>query len=268
MTSARAVRLASPCDQANIEVLLRKGFGNEEGFLRAFFAYVFPFCDTLISCEEDRVAAMAALIPCQICVPGKADTPALYLYSLTTHPDFRGRGHAKQLLNAAAERCSHVFLHAADEELFAMYANLGWKSAMYARYEEIAPRSAIAACQKTDGDTYFRLREEALKAVPHIRWNLHTCRFLCAMLAAYGGGLYVSENAALAVTESKDGCLYLAEAFGDGAAQLAASVAPKYGCYRIYLLSPCTDDAPGAFPMTQTAGKEFPSPLQLSFDFS
>ena len=236
--------------------------------MRAFFAYVFPFCDTLVSLENGVIAAMAALIPCDVCVPGEADTPALYLYSLTTHPDFRGRGHAKRLLAAAQEKCSRVFLHAADESLFQMYAALGWKSAMYARYEELTLSPPLDAYEKADGDTYFRLREEAFKNKPYVRWNPSTCRFLCAMLTSYGGGLYVSKNAALAVTESKNNCLYVAEAFGDQALPLAAAVAREYGCRQIKLLSPCGADAANAFPMAQTAGEDFPSPLQLSFDFS
>lgn len=268
MTSAQTVRLASPCDRAEIEVLLRKGFGDEEGFLCAFFAYVFPCCDTLISCEGNRIAAMAALIPCEICIPQEADKPALYLYSLTTHPDFRGRGHAKRLLSAAKEKCDHVFLHAADDSLFQMYSALGWKSAMYARYETLPPALPLASHEKADGDTYFALREEALRATPHIRWNKPTCRFLCAMLNAYGGKLYAASDAALAVIESKDGCLYIAEAFGVSKFSLAAAAAQEYGCSAVRLLSPCLSTDKGAFPMAQTAGRAFPSPLQMSFDFS
>lgn len=267
MTAARKVRLASPCDKPVIEHLLRTGFGDEEGFLRAFFKHVFPFCDTIVSLEDEQIAAMAALIPCEIIEKGKPNEKALYLYSLTTLPEFRGRGHAKLLLNAAQQRCSRVFLHAADDSLFQMYAALGWQPMMYAQYTDMPPAIPQTVFTQISGDEYFRIRELALKNAPHIRWNKNTCRFLHDMLSCYGGGLYAAYEAVIAVQEEKDGVLYLGEAFGKEAPRLAAEIALRYACDISRLLIPCPADTPGAFPMAQGIGAPIPPVLQISFVF-
>lgn len=267
MTPARMVRLASPCDQPAVEKLLRAGFGDEEGFLRAFFEHVFPHCDTLLSLDNGEIAAMATLIPCEIFTMDQPRRTALYLYSLTTLPAFRGRGHARAILSAAQEKCERVFLHAADDSLFDMYQNLGWQPAMYAHYTEMPPAIPQTVFEEISGEEYYRIRELALKSAPHIRWNKHTCCFLHDMLSAYGGGLYLAHEAVIAVQEEKDGILYLGEAFGKEAPRLAAEIALRYACDKCHLLTPCAPDTPGAFPMAQRVGADIPDILQISFVF-
>ena len=267
MTANHSVRLASPADQPVVEKLLRAGFGDEECYLRAFFEHVFPHCDTLLSLDSGEIAAMAALIPCEIVQKGQETLPALYLYSLCTLPEYRGRGHARTLLEEAGKRCERVFLHAANDSLFAMYARLGWRPMMYARYVDMPPAIPQTEFQEMDGDEYFRIRELALKNAPHIRWNKHTCRFLKDMLSAYGGDLFIAHEAVLAVEEERDGMLYLGEAFGKEAPRLAAEIALRYSCSNCRLLVPCHPDDPGAFPMAQGIGKEIPDILQISFVF-
>lgn len=267
MTAPRLVRLASPGDQSAVEKLLRAGFGDEEGFLRAFFQYVFPFCDTLLSLEGDEIAAMATLIPCEIIVKDQPKQPALYLYSLTTLPAFRGRGHAKSLLDAAGEKCERVFLHAADDKLFAMYQRLGWRDMMHAHYVSLPYAIPQVLFEEISGEEYYSIRELALKNTPHIRWNKRTCCFLHDILSAYGGGLYRAHEAVIAVQEQRDGILYLGEAFGKDAPRLASEIARRCACDKSCLLTPCTADVPGAFPMAQGIGAQMPTPMQISFVF-
>lgn len=267
MTMLHTVRLASLADQSAVEKLLRTGFGDEECFLRAFFAHVFPYCDTLLSIDNGEIAAMATLIPCQIIQRGQENLPALYLYSLTTLPEFRGRGHARAILSAAQEKCERVFLHAANDSLFAMYARLGWRPMMYARYIDMPSAIPQTVFQEMDGDEYYRIRELALKNAPHIRWNKHTCRFLKDMLSSYGGDLYIAHEAVIAVEEEREGTLYLGEAFGKEAPRLAAEIALRYACDHARLLVPCHPDDPGAFPMAQGTGGDIPEILQISFVF-
>lgn len=267
MTAAQTVRLASPCDKPVIEQMLRAGFGNEEGFLRAFFDHVFPFCDTLLSLDGGIPAAMATLIPCEIVCPGKPHEKALYLYSLTTLPAHRGRGHAKVLLAASKERCSRVILHAADDSLFGMYAALDWQPMMYARFVTLPPAAPQTDYESVTGDEYFYIREMSLKHTPHIRWNKNTCRYLHDTLFAYGGGLYKAQDAVIAVDSMQDGTLYISEAFGSDAPRLAAEIARQAQCTRSCLTVPCPPNAPDAFPMTQGVGEEIPDLLQISFVF-
>lgn len=268
MTDQSFVRLASPCDKSAVENLLRAGFGDEEEFLRAFFDHLYPNCETLLSVDDGCIAAMATLIPCQVIQPGSTPRAALYLYSLTTLPAFRGRGHAQRLLNAAQEKCRSVFLHAADDSLFRMYASRGWRSMMHVCWQNepaAKPRSSIVP---QSGHDYLALREGLLQAAPHIAWNESTGRFLHDLLCGYGGGLYASNGAIAAVIDrTDDGCLYLAEALGKNAAQLARELAHMQSCKQSCILTPCTADAPGAFPYAQGVGDHIPDPIQLSFVF-
>lgn len=235
--------------------------------MRAFFEHVYPFSDTLLSLEGGEIAAMATLIPCEIIVKGQERQKALYLYSLTTLPAFRGHGHARAILDAVKQKCTRVFLHAADDSLFAMYKRLGWRDMMHARYTEMPPAIPQTVFQELSGEEYYRIRELALKNTPHIRWNKRTCCFLHDLLSAYGGGLYTAQESVIAVQEEKDGILYLGEAFGKEAPRLAAEIALRYACDKSLLLVPCLADAPGAFPMAQGVGAQMPEAMQISFVF-
>ena len=235
--------------------------------MRAFFEHVYPFSDTLLSLDNGEIAAMATMIPCEIVAEGQASQKALYLYSLTTLPAFRGRGHARDILDAAKQKCAHVFLHAADDSLFAMYKRLGWRDMMHARYTEMPPAIPQTVFQELGGEEYYRIRELALKNTPHIRWSKRTCCFLHDLLFAYGGGLYAAHQAVIAVQEEKDGILYLGEVFGKEAPRLAAEIALRHACGKSHLLVPCSADAPGAFPMAQGVGAQMPETMQISFVF-
>jgi len=268
MTDQCFVRLASPCDKSAVEALLRAGFGDEEEFLCAFFDHLYPTCETLLSVDDGCIAAMAALIPCKVIQPGSPSHDALYLYSLTTLPAFRGRGHAQRLLNAAQEKCHSVFLHAADDSLFRMYASRGWRSMMHVRWQNEHAAKPLSPIIPQSGYDYLAMRERLLQATPHIAWNESTGCFLHDLLCGYDGGLYASNGAIAAVIDrTDDSRLYLAEALGENAAQLAQGLAHMHSCNHSYILTPCTADAPGAFPYAQGVGEEIPDPIQLSFVF-
>lgn len=268
MTANGVMRLASPRDKSQVEHLLRTGFGDEEEFLRAFFDHLYGHCETILSMDEGNVAAMTALIPCKVSQPGQPLQDALYLYSLTTLPAFRGRGHAQKLLDAARQKCSRVFLHAASDSLFRMYAARGWRSMMHAHWQEAPAASPAFPIIPQSGTQYLEKREQLLQSTPHIVWDEATGRFLHDLLCGYDGGLYAGEDAIAAVLErADDGALCLAEALGRNAAPLAQGLAHTHACEKARILTPCTADTPGAFPYAQGIGDEIPDPIQLSFVF-
>lgn len=255
MTDHFSIRTALPCDKPAVNLLLQTGFGDEEWFLCAFFEHIWQRYDVLLSCEGERTAAMAALFPCQVCDQQGVRTNALYLYALSTHPEMRGRGHARRLLREAAGRCERVFLHAADQELHTMYARLGWQDAMYAHFRPL-PQGDVSLPPRVDGHAYCAMREEWLYGTPHIVWNENLCCFAEKLLVNEGGGLYADSRCALAVQSAQDGCITLCEALGDAALPHAQA------------LTPCTTHDDGAFPLSQHTGAALPSPLHLGFDFA
>lgn len=244
--------------------MLRSGFGDEEGFLCAFFAHVWQKCTVLLSVQDYVPAAMAALLPCRL---QPLDQSALYLYALTTLPAYRHQGHARRLLDAAKARCSRVFLHAADEDLHALYAHLGWQDCMYARWKRFAaapgdmPRSASAS-------DYFAARERLLGHDAHILWQEPLCCFAHDMLLSYGGGLYLAKDAAFAVIDCRNRTLIVSEMLGENAPAYASALAHRLGLADVQALVACALPAPGAFALGQCAGEAFPSPLHFGFDFN
>ena len=257
------VRLALPCDKPAVEALLRAGFGDEEGFLYAFFAHLWPSCPILLSVAGQAPVAMAALLPCRI-MP--EDRQTHYLYALTTLPAFRGQGHAHALLQAAQARCGSAFLHAADEDLQSFYARQGWQSCMYAQRQTLSgPPAPVPS--RVNAKVYFRRREAILADQPHILWQGALCDFAHDLLLDAGGGLYAGPDSLLAVTECENGTLYLGEALGPGAPSAAQALANSLGCRQALVNLPCPPHASGAFPLCQYVGPAFPSVLHLGFDF-
>ncbi len=261
MMGTMNVRLADPCDQPAAEAMLRAGFGDEDWFLRAFFGCVWQRCDTLISTQDGIPAAMAALLPCGVYRENAEITPACYLYALSTLPAFRGRGHAKGLLQAAQQRCECVFLHAESDSLHAWYHRLGWQDAMHAK-RLILPALPGDAPMRADADAYYAARERLLRGTAHIVWGKDLCAFAAQMLACEGGGLYANDHAACAVTGIQDGCLMLCEALGD--LFCAQRLAGRLGCKCLSVLIPC---ARGDIALSQAVGAPLPEPLHMGFDF-
>lgn len=267
MSHHYGVRLASPGDRPAVEKLLRAGFGDEEEFLCAFFDFLYPTCKTILATDGEEIAATATLIPCQVMLPGAPAQDALYLYSLTTLPAFRGRGHAQRLLDYAKGECERVFLHAADDSLFSMYAARGWRGMMHARWMELPAQEQAMTYHPRTGNDYRSLRAQYLKDKAYIEWHPETYRFLNDLLYFGLGGLFESENALVAVLNHEDSCLYVAEALGKDALGLSQHLAYLCHCERVKILMPCTADAPGAFPYAQGVGASIPDPIHLSFVF-
>lgn len=257
------VRLALPCDKAAVEALLRAGFGDEEGFLHAFFAHLWPQRLVLLSMAGRTPAAMAALIPCRVMPEGRG---AHYLYALTTLPAFRGQGHARGLLRAAEARCGSVFLHAENAGLQGFYARQGWRYGLYALKTRL-PAAAGPLPARATADAYFARRARILAAQPHILWQGAACDFAHDLLLDAGGGLYAAPDALLAVTERQNDTLYLGEALGAGAFAAAQALAHALGCREALIDTPCSSRAAGALPLGQYVGPPLAENLRLGFDF-
>lgn len=97
--------------------------GEDPSFRAAFFG---AYCPTHLRtiCDRGRVVSMLVSVPYPI-VTADGIRDARYLYAVATHPDFRGRGLAKQLLRAEAAGGVPVFLRPMREELFSFYRDAG-----------------------------------------------------------------------------------------------------------------------------------------------
>lgn len=261
MTDCLVTRIADPYDWPAAEAMLRAGFGDEDWFLYAFRDHIWQKCEVLFSSYQHQDAAMAALLPCKIFLPGQPARPALYLYALTTLPAYRGQGHARNLLLSVQARCECVFLHAEDASLHAFYQRLGWRDGMHAQRVTL-PAAAGEALPAVDGKAYHAAREALLRDTPHIQWDENLCCFAQRLLACEGGGLYANADAACAATGRQGQCFMLSEMLGNAAPVQA--LAAQHGCDTLSALTSCHY---GGLPLAQSIGKPLPAPLHLGFDF-
>lgn len=265
--SSSGVRLATPGDAQAVARLLLAGFGDEDGFIAAFFRRIWQKHAVTLSFDGDVAVSMAALFGCDMDDGAGHIPPAVYLYALTTLPEFRARGHAGALLRDAAARADTVFLHAADAGLQAMYARLGWRYGMAARRTAVCRgdiAGGVPALVPADEKSYFAARERLLRGTPHIVWGAELLGFHRDLQARLKGGLLLGDNAAAAVSMQADG-IFIQEALGENAAQGALNT---LHIPRAALFTPCPRAEQGAEPLCQFIGLPPPEACRMTLDFN
>ena len=87
-------------DELACKELWQQVFGDDDAFVDAFLMRYYD-CSRMLRIEQEgRPAAMLHLLPFE-CELGRAS----YIYGVATHPDFRGRGFASQLMQEALRLC-------------------------------------------------------------------------------------------------------------------------------------------------------------------
>ncbi len=97
----------------------------------------------------------------------------LYIYAVCTHPDFRGRGLMKKcfdfLFRISKERgVDYLFLVPADESLFTMYQNLGFKNGFYYSQRKVHSKDYIAEntiVEELSFEDYINIRKSFSKTI-------------------------------------------------------------------------------------------------------
>ncbi len=181
--------------------------GEPEAFTAAMFDRYFPDCVRVIR-VEDRVASMLFSIPYPL-ITEEGVQEAHYLYAVATHPAYRGRGLAKQLLAAEAARYP-VFLRPMTPSLFDFYKQAGFLPfSPLSHAQGTAADTADDACRTLSMTAYLALRD---KLVP-----LPCCRPTVEFLSLYecGGGAVAYGSQAAAVYERQGTTVWFKEYWGD-----------------------------------------------------
>lgn len=179
--------------------------GEPETFTKAMFDRYFPHCLRVIR-EGDQPTAMLFSIPYPL-VTASGVTEAHYLYAVATHPDHRGKGLARRLLQEEAARYP-VFLRPMTPSLFDFYEKVGFRplSPLGIRAGEAAPNGE--GCRLLTPQEYLD-RRDAIAPLPHCRPTLD---FLS--LYAHDGG-FVETEGALALYEKSGEAILFKEYWGD-----------------------------------------------------
>ena len=142
--------------------LWRMSFGDEEAFMDAFFTRGFSSRRCLCVTEGGTVTAALYWFPAQC--EGK---PIAYLYGVATHPEHRGRGLCRQLMEKAHAHLRELgfrgcILVPQKEGLREMYRKLGYRDCGGLSEFFCTDGPYPAPIHAVDAGEYARLRQELL----------------------------------------------------------------------------------------------------------
>lgn len=173
----------------DVFILWRKTFGDDEEFIKSFFACWQPEKHTLILREEHCVLGMLSLLPVSANgVKGR------YIYAVATEQAARKRGIATRLLSAAEEaqlKQSEKFsvLVPSSENLFEFYEKRGWNEILYAPdFSKINMKDT----QKISTEEYLKKRKKFFSKRDLIEWDKAALFYM----KKYGKFIKSGENAA------------------------------------------------------------------------
>ena len=138
--------------------LWKKVFGDGDEFLDLFFAAAFAPERCLCALEEDRAVGALYWLPCD----GYA-----YIYAVATHPDHRGKGICRALMEAAhakirSQGYAGAVLYPQEEGLRAMYRKIGYHHETAIRELRCAAGGDPVALSQISAKTYFAERSALL----------------------------------------------------------------------------------------------------------
>jgi len=129
-------------------------FGDEDAFLDLFFREAFSPDRCSCAYEADDLAGMLYWLPCG---------DYAYIYAVATHPDHRGKGICRQLMEAAHKEISRqgyagAILYPQEEGLRAMYRKMGYCHETTLRELVCTAGGTPVALTQISPREYFRLR--------------------------------------------------------------------------------------------------------------
>ena len=154
--------VTAAADIVQLRRLWKLAFGDSDAFLDSFFAAAYSPDRCHFLRREDSIAAALYWFDCRY-----ADRKAAYVYAVATHPDFRGRGLCRQLMQETHDLLKSrgydaVLLVPQDTGLRKMYAAMGYRDAT--SVSQFSCQAGIPAkLSEVDADTYGILR------IPYLR---------------------------------------------------------------------------------------------------
>ena len=219
------VRLSVPEDVPAQRQLWQLAFGDDGAYVDNFYTTYYRPERVLVLEEAGAVRAMTAWFDTAFVVPRQGEYRAAYLYAVATHPDWRGRGLAGELLARADDFFRSLDIPAvttvpAEPSLHNFFGANGFGECFIHgqfRYDiPPAPAPAEMPLESLSPAAYAALREERLAGRAHIALSPEIAAYQAGACAlSPGGGLYALDTprgrAALCAEGMADGSLLLKE---------------------------------------------------------
>lgn len=238
-------------DIPGLRELWKLAFGDTDAFLDSFFTTAYSPERSHLLKVDGQVAAALYWFSCRC-----GDQKIAYIYAVATHPDFRGQGLCRRLMQQThtiltQQGYDAVLLVPQDAGLRKMYAAMGYGDATSVSEFTCEAGNPITLTE-VDKNTYATLRRQLLPkgSVVQEEENL---RFLSTYARFYRG-----ESCLLAVSGSQ-----IPELLGDreNAPGIVAALGLKSGSFR----TPGSD-FPYAMFLALTANATVPSYFGFAFD--
>ena len=176
-------RWALPREQQALQELWKLCFGDDESVTDCFFALFPPKLHTRVIEEDGKIAAMASWLPTTLHMDG-GTFPGAYIYAVATHPEFRGRGLCRSLMEELEHSLllqDRVFasLCPAGDSLYRFYGAMGYETAFYHDTANLKADKTPGKMQQISPSAYLSLRESFL-SMPHCEWTREAIDYLSA----------------------------------------------------------------------------------------
>lgn len=193
-------------DREALRQLWQLVFEDSDTFLDHFFQEHYDPQHALVLEEDGTLQAMAFWFETQLMVPGIQPVKAAYLYAVATHPDFRGKGLARQLLDESAQLlrdlgCELMTLVPSEPTLHLFYQDRGFHECFVNAEYEMTPAKPPfqlpgISLEQVDPQTYTDVREQLLNGTPRLSYSTAAMAYQEGCCKLSGGGLYVGRTPA------------------------------------------------------------------------
>lgn len=208
----RQSRTSRVQDVPSLRELWKLAFGDEEDYIHHFFTQYYTPERMLVLEEDGQVQAMTAWFDMPVVSVQGVTIPSAYLYAVATHPDYRGKGLAGQLLAFADHWLKEqgfdcVTTVPARPDLHRFFEQNGFMEQFVLMREEYLPKASetCAVLKRVDAREYNVLREEVLTGKAHVAYAAPALDYQAGVCALSGGGLYrVGERGCACVELSGD----------------------------------------------------------------
>jgi predicted acetyltransferase len=132
------IRFAKMGETVRQKEIWKLCFGDSEQYIDFYYANRYKEDETLLLLQEGEIAAMLTMLPIRINTPTGRSLNSTMMYAIATHPKYRHRGYASQLMESACHHLSqkdHFFsvLVTAGKKLFDFYRHQGFQDGFYIR---------------------------------------------------------------------------------------------------------------------------------------
>lgn len=156
--------------------LYLSGFPEDDmEFAKDFTERFFDSSATYVA-EDGKLISMLYMFDCEL-FTNEEKLPISYVYAVVTHPEHRGKGYMKKLMDKAKEKAKEkgkaaLIIKPSNDGLYSFYEKLGFKTTFYYnKFEHIKETKSKAELCFTDAKNYNKKREELLSKKPHVVWE-------------------------------------------------------------------------------------------------